>query len=142
MSRDRRGAHCRLIGCLNWVANVKMPTSFSALHSVLGTRARQVDAVLETFSASAQLAVLHKAVNGDDPESTSAARLSNAFATAKDVFERVHARVVREVLCCRGMNVLMKVAQLQLLYANELEEIVAQSSTAQETKPDAARIMV
>ncbi|KAE8968690.1 hypothetical protein PF011_g27090, partial [Phytophthora fragariae] len=90
----------------------------------------------------AQLAVLHKAVNGDDPESTSAARLSNAFATAKDVFERVHARVVREVLCCRGMNVLMKVAQLQLLYANELEEIVAQSSTAQETKPDAARIMV
>ncbi|KAE9273057.1 hypothetical protein PF001_g27671, partial [Phytophthora fragariae] len=90
----------------------------------------------------AQLAVLHKAVNGDDPESTSAARLSNAFATAKDVFERVHARVVREVLCCRGMIVLMKVAQLQLLYANELEEIVAQSSTAQETKPDAARIMV
>ncbi|KAE9071823.1 hypothetical protein PF010_g25720 [Phytophthora fragariae] len=135
MSRDRRGAHCRLIGCLNWVANVKMPTSFSALHSVLGTRARQVDAVLETFSASVDditcwIKTLQKEL------------LSNAFATAKDVFERVHARVVREVLCCRGMNVLMKVAQLQLLYANELEEIVAQSSTAQETKPDAARIMV
>ncbi|KAE8962253.1 hypothetical protein PF005_g30516 [Phytophthora fragariae] len=31
---------------------------------------------------------------------------------------------------------------LQLLYSKELEEIVAQSRTAQETKPDAARIMV
>ncbi|KAE8901869.1 hypothetical protein PF003_g14097 [Phytophthora fragariae] len=52
MRGDRRGAHCRLVGCLNWVADVKMPTSFSALHSVLNTRARQVDAVLESFSAN------------------------------------------------------------------------------------------
>ncbi|KAE8962252.1 hypothetical protein PF005_g30515 [Phytophthora fragariae] len=127
MRGDRRGAHCRLVGCLNWVADVKMPTSFSALHSVLNTRARQVDAVLESFSANAQLAVLHKAVNGDDPDSTSAGRLSNTSAAPTNVFECVHAHVVQ---CCRGMH-LMNFTQLQLLYANELEEIVAQSPTAQ-----------
>ncbi|KAE9081242.1 hypothetical protein PF007_g22736 [Phytophthora fragariae] len=71
----------------------------------------------------AQLAVLHEAVNGDDPDSTSAGRLGNTSAAATDVFECVHAHVVQ---CCRGMH-LSNFTQLQLLYANELEEIVAQS---------------
>ncbi|EGZ24312.1 hypothetical protein PHYSODRAFT_556902 [Phytophthora sojae] len=165
------GAHCDLIECLNWVAdaeeeNAEMPTSYySALLAMLDTRARQMDAELEAFSASvddiarwvkavqnaldvredrrylyqAQLAAHRKAVNGDGPDSPSATRLSNALVAAKDEFERVHARVMREVERFRGQKAVelkklfLEFAQLQLRNSKELEKIVAQSATELET---------
>jgi sorting nexin-1/2 len=165
------GAHCDLIECLNWVAdaeeeNAEMPTSYySALLSVLDTRARQMDAELENFSASvddiarwikavqkaldvredrrylyqAQLAAHRKAVNGDGPDSPSATRLSNDLVAAKDEFERVHARVMREVARFRGQKAVelkklfLEFAQLQLRNSKELEKIVSQSTTELET---------
>ncbi|GMF37513.1 unnamed protein product [Phytophthora lilii] len=165
------GAHCDLIECLNWVAdaeeeNAEMPTSYySALLAMLDTRARQMDAELEAFSASvddiarwikavqnaldvredrrylyqAQLAAHRKAVNGDGPDSPSATRLSNDLVAAKDEFERVHARVMREVARFRGQKAVelkklfLEFAQLQLRNSKELEKIVAQSTTELET---------
>ncbi|KAF4046667.1 PX domain-containing protein [Phytophthora infestans] len=160
------GAHCDLIECLNWVAdaeeeNAEMPTSYySALLAILDTRARQMDAELEAFSASvddiarwikavqkaldvredrrylyqAQLAAHRKAVNGDGPDSPSATRLSNDLVAAKDDFERVHARVMREVTRFRGQKAVelkklfLEFAQLQLRNSKELEKIVTQST--------------
>ncbi|KAG7384200.1 hypothetical protein PHYPSEUDO_002888 [Phytophthora pseudosyringae] len=165
------GAHCDLIECLNWVAdaeeeNAEMPTSFySALLAMLDTRARQMDAELEAFSASvddiarwikavqnaldvredrrylyqAQLAAHRKAVNGDGPDSPSATRLSNDLVAAKDEFERVHARVMREVARFRGQKAVelkklfLEFAQLQLRNSKELEKIGAQSAMELET---------
>ncbi|KAG3185613.1 hypothetical protein PC128_g13264 [Phytophthora cactorum] len=160
------GAHCDLIECLNWVAdaeeeNAEMPTSYySALLAMLDTRARQMDAELEAFSASvddiahwikavqkaldvredrrylyqAQLAAHRKAVNGDGPDSPSATRLSNELVAAKDDFERVHERVMREVARFRGQKAVelkklfLEFAQLQLRNSKELEKIVTQST--------------
>ncbi|GMF47300.1 unnamed protein product [Phytophthora fragariaefolia] len=165
------GAHCDLIECLNWLAdaeeeNAEMPTSYySALLAVLDTRARQMDAELEAFSASvddiarwvkavqkaldvredrrylyqAQIAAHRKAVNGDGADSPSATRLSNDLVAAKDEFERVHARVMREVERFRGQKAVelkklfLEFVQLQLRNSRELEKIVAQSTTELET---------
>ncbi|KAL4109509.1 hypothetical protein PRIC1_001208 [Phytophthora ramorum] len=165
------GAHCDLIECLNWVAdaeeeNAEMPTAYySAVLAMLDTRARQMDAELEGFSASiddiarwikavqnaldvredrrylyqAQLAAHRKAVNGDGPDSPSATRLSNELVAAKDEFERVHARVMREVARFRGQKAVelkklfLEFAQLQLRNSKELEKIVAQSAAELET---------
>lgn len=161
------GAHCDLIECLNWAAdaeeeNAEMPTSYySALLAMLDTRARQMDAELEAFSANvddlarwikavqkaldvredrrflyqAQLAAHRKAVNGDGEDSPTATRLSNELVAAKDEFERVHARVMREVARFRGQKAVelkklfLEFAQLQLRNSKELEKIVAQSIT-------------
>ncbi|KAE9035126.1 hypothetical protein PR003_g7990 [Phytophthora rubi] len=146
--------------------NAEMPTSYySAVLAMLDTRARQMDAELEAFSTSvddiarwvkavqnaldvredrrylyqAQLAAHRKAVNGDGPDSPSATRLSNALVAAKDEFERVHARVMREVQRFRGQKAVelkklfLEFAQLQLRNSKELEKIVAQSATELET---------
>ncbi|KAF4323173.1 hypothetical protein BBO99_00003424 [Phytophthora kernoviae] len=142
--------------------NSEMPTSYySALLAMLDTRARQMDAELEAFSTSvddiarwikavqhaldvredrrflyqAQLAAHRKAVNGDGEDSPTAARLSNDLVAAKDEFERVHARVMREVTRFRGQKAVelkklfLEFAQLQLRNSKELEKIVAQSTT-------------
>ncbi|KAK1931979.1 Sorting nexin-2 [Phytophthora citrophthora] len=165
------GAHCDLIECLNWVAdaeeeNAEMPTAYySALLAMLDTRARQMDAELQAFSASvddiarwikavqnaldvredrrylyqAQLAAHRKAVNGDGEDSPSATRLSNDLVAAKDEFERVHARVMREVTRFRGQKAVelkklfLEFAQLQLRNAKEMEKIVTQSTADLET---------
>ncbi|OWZ24589.1 Sorting nexin 1 [Phytophthora megakarya] len=165
------GAHCDLIECLNWVAdaeeeNAELPTSYySALLAMLDTRARQMDAELEAFSASvndiarwvkavqnaldvredrrylyqAQLAAHRKAVNGDGPDSPSATRLSNDLVAAKDEFERVHSRVMREVARFRGQKAVelkklfLEFAQMQLRNSKEMEKIVTQSTTELET---------
>ncbi|KAL3672124.1 hypothetical protein V7S43_002787 [Phytophthora oleae] len=165
------GAHCDLIECLNWVAdaeeeNAELPTAYySALLAMLDTRARQMDAELQAFSASvddiarwikavqnaldvredrrylyqAQLAAHRKAVNGDGEDSPSASRLSNDLVAAKDEFERVHARVMREVTRFRGQKAVelkklfLEFAQLQLRNSKEMEKIVSQSATELET---------
>ncbi|KAE9053477.1 hypothetical protein PF006_g33552, partial [Phytophthora fragariae] len=87
-----------------------------------------------TASTAAQ-----SAVNGDGPDSPSATRLSNALVAAKDEFERVHVRVMREVQRFRGQKAVklkklfLEFAQLQLRNSKELEKIVAQSATELET---------
>ncbi|UIZ20595.1 hypothetical protein KXD40_001043 [Peronospora effusa] len=146
--------------------NSEMPTSYYiALLAVLDTRARQMDAELEAFSSSiddiarwvkavqnaldvrddrrylyqAQLAAHRKAVNGDGPDSPSATRLSKELVAAKDEFERVHARVMREVARFRGQKAVelkklfLEFAQLQLRSSKEMEMIVTQSTTELET---------
>ncbi|CAI5731627.1 unnamed protein product [Peronospora destructor] len=146
--------------------NFEMPTSYYvALQAMLDTRARQMDAELEAFSTSiddvarwvkavqnaldvrddrrylyqAQLAAHRKAVNGDGPDSPSATRLSNELVAAKDEFERVHARVMREVARFRGQKAVelqklfLEFAQLQLRNSKEMEMIVTQSTTELET---------
>ncbi|TDH65825.1 hypothetical protein CCR75_005679 [Bremia lactucae] len=146
--------------------NQEMPTSYyHALQAMLDTRARQMDAELVAFSASiddiarwvkavqkaldvredrrflyqAQLAAHRKAVNGDGPDSPSATRLSHDLVTAKDDFERVHARVMREVARFRGQkavelkNIFVEFAQLQLRHSTELQMMVTQSLGELET---------
>ncbi|CEG35601.1 sorting nexin 1 sorting nexin 2 vacuolar protein sorting protein 5 [Plasmopara halstedii] len=142
--------------------NNEMPTSYyTALLAILDTRARQMDAELVAFSASiddiarwikavrkalavredrrylyqAQLAAHRKAVSGDGPDSPSATRLSNELVAAKDDFERVHARVMREVARFRGQKAVelqklfLEFAQLQSRHAKEFENVVTESST-------------
>lgn len=146
--------------------NDEMPTSYySALIAMLDTRARQMDADLVAFSASiddvarwvktvrkalavredrrylyqAQLAAHRKAVNGNGPDSPSATRLSNKLVAAKDDFERVHARVMREVARFRGQRAVelkklfLDFAQLQLRHSEEFEKVVAESQRELET---------
>ncbi|RLN88500.1 hypothetical protein BBJ28_00002169, partial [Nothophytophthora sp. Chile5] len=87
------------------------------------------------FLYQAQLAAHRRAVDGEGPDSPSAARLSNDLVAAKDEFERVHARVMREVTRFRGQKALelkklfVEFAMLQMRNSQELGKVVAQSTT-------------
>lgn len=156
------GAYCELIECMSSVADIEdtfsdMQTSdFSAVLSLLDTRARQIDAELAMFSSSVDdfarwVGAVVNAVNvredrrfvyqaklaAKNKTAASGAGSGNTTADAvdaKEEFERVHSRVMSEIERFRAekatelRKLFMDFAALQARTTAEMSAVVTSST--------------